>query len=141
MSPRNTFDQYVFPSLKDLEANPVLPHLAVSALSNIDALAEDVWDAIGRPGTSANYRDTLAADLIELAYARDVHDIHKHGMLGRKSLVLPNGRRPEVTYIRAGVHAVALTLQNGRTSIALEVARTCVDWWERKLTQLGWPPS
>ena len=118
-------------------------HRAVSALSYIDVLAEDVWNAIGRqPGRSAgDYRDILAKDLIELAYARDVHDIHKHGMLGRKSLVLPNGRRPEVTYIGAGLHAVALTLQNGRTIIALEVARTCVNWWERKLTQLGWPPS
>jgi hypothetical protein len=141
MSPRDTFDQYVFPSMKDFEANPA-KHRAVSALSYIDALAEDVWNAVGRPGKSAgDYRSSLAKDLIELAYARDVHDIHKHGMLDRKSVVLPNGRRPEVVYIGGALHAVALTLKDGRTVTALDVARKCVNWWERKLTELGWPPS
>src|SRR6516165_11197691 len=47
MSPRDTFDQYVFPSMKDFEANPS-KHRAVSALSYIDALAEDVWNAVGK---------------------------------------------------------------------------------------------
>ena len=76
-----------------------------------------------------------------MAYARDVHDIHKHGMLDRKSVVLPNGRRPEVVYIGGALHAVALTLKDGRTVTGLDVARKCVSWWERKLTELGWPPS
>ena len=141
MSPRDTFDQYVFPSLKDFEANPFAPHRAVCVLSNIDVLAEDVWNTIGQGKSAADYRDGLRNDLIELAYARDVHDIHKHGMLGRKNRVLPNNRRPEVVYIGGGLDAVALTLQDGNKVTALDVARKCVQWWERKLTELGWPPS
>src|SRR5215216_3176136 len=90
MSPRKFFDQYVVPSLNDLEADSTAAHRAVSALSNIDALAEEVWSATGKQGGSQQYRKALKARCIELASAWDVHDIHKHGLLTRRTPILPN---------------------------------------------------
>ena len=79
MSPRDTFNQYVLPALKDLEQDPAALHRAVSTLSFIDALAEDVWNERRPTQEVGSFRDSLAAQFVELAYARDDHDIHKHG--------------------------------------------------------------
>ena len=99
MTARDTFNAYVRPALKDCEADPGAGHRAVSALSHIDALAEEVWLATNKPeGEKWRYRESLRSKCAELGYAWDVHDIHKHGKLGRVP-ILPNGRRPQVVQI------------------------------------------
>lgn len=74
---------------KDCEADPGATHRAVSALCHIDALAEEVWNGIGKPeGTPTRY-NSLAGKCIDLSYAWDVHDIHKHGKLDRREPTMP----------------------------------------------------
>jgi len=154
MTPRDTFNILVLPSMQDCEADHGARHCAVSALCHIDALAEEVWHTTNKPeGSKRRYRDTLRAKCAELRYAWDVHDIHKHGMLDRRVPVLPNGRRPEVAHIggafqsnvfqatafQVGSPDVVLTLQDGTTVRALDVIKTCVGWWDAEVRQLGWP--
>jgi len=141
------------PAKADCEADPGALHRAVSALCHIDVLAEEVWHAKPKVGHSSNaYRTALKAKQIELAYAWDVHDIHKHGTLTRRTPVLPNGRRPEVVQVavfQSNVFqpnifqvrgpSVGLILQNGNRISALAVIQTCVQWWDQELAALGWP--
>jgi len=101
MTPRDMYNQYLVPSLKDCEADRGAVHRAVSALCHIDALAEEVWQAAKPKPTKKHwqFRAALRRRCDELGYAWDIHDIHKHGMLDRPTRVLPNGRRPTVVYI------------------------------------------
>ena len=152
-TPRDFYNTYVMPAKTDCEAEPGALHRAISALCHIDALAEEVWHAKLEVGSSsAAYRDDLKVRRIELAYARDVHDIHKHGTLSRKTRVLPNGTRPEVVQVavfqtnvfqpnvfQGGGPSVVLILQDGNQISALAVIRTCVQWWDQELATLGWP--
>jgi hypothetical protein len=155
MTPRGFFDAYVKPAVADCEADPGAMHRAVSALCHIDALAEEVWHANPQVGSSSfAYRTDLQNRQVELGYAWDVHDIHKHGTLTRRTPVLPNGRRPEVIHVEAGWdrdswdadvwdkpagRQVSLTLQEGEQIAALEVIRACAHWWDRELAKVGWP--
>jgi hypothetical protein len=154
MTPRDFFNQYVRPALADCEAEPAALHRAVSALINIDALAETVWNATKPTKSPSQYRETLKSTLIDLAYAWDLHDIHKHGVLDRRVPILPNGRHPEVVEVghvfqrnvfqsnvfQMGAPKVILTLKDGTQVQALNVIETCVGWWDTELTRLGWPP-
>jgi hypothetical protein len=155
MNPRDMFNEYVIPALNDFEQDPTSLHRAVSALINIDALAEHVCQERGAPDSAAQFRDQLKGRCIELAYAWDVHDIHKHGTLTRRTPVLPNGRRPEVVWVggafqpnvfqhdafQVGKPEVHLTLQDQSTRSALEVARIGAAWWDQELSYLGWLKS
>jgi hypothetical protein len=152
-TPRDFFGAYVKP-VADCEADPGAVHRAVSALCHIDALAEEVWHAKPQVAKSLSaYRTALKDRLVGLAYAWDVHDIHKHGTLTRRTPVLPNGRRPEVVQIEeafdpeafdpnvfdVGGPTVILTLQDEKQIAALDVIRACAQWWDRELADLGWP--
>jgi hypothetical protein len=152
-APRDFFDAYVKPAIADCESDPGAVHRAVSALCHIDALAEEVWHAKPQIATSSSaYRTALKGKLVELAYAWDVHDIHKHGTLTRRTPVLPNGRRPEVVQVErafdpevfdpnvfdVGGPMVILTLQDGKQIAAIDVMRTCAQWWSQELAALGW---
>jgi hypothetical protein len=154
MTPRDTFNIFVLPAMKDCEADHGARHRAVSALCHIDALAEEAWHATNKPeGSKRRYRDTLRARCAELGYAWDVHDIHKHGKLTSREPVLPNGRRPQVVHIggafqsnafqadafQVGSPDVVLTLRDGTTVRALDVIKKCVGWWDAELRQLDWP--
>jgi hypothetical protein len=153
MTPRDTFNQFVRPALSDCKAEPAALHRAVSALCHIDGLAEEVWNEVRLRGGPGKYREMLKGKCIELAYAWDVHDIHKHGMLTRRTPVLPNGRRPEVVRVGGvfqnnvfqsdvfdiGDDEVVLTLRDGTQIQALQVIETCVGWWDSELARLGWP--
>ena len=150
-TPRDTFNIFVLPAMKDCEADPGAMHRAVSALCHIDALAEEVWHATNKPGPLRRYRDDLRGKCAELGYAWDIHDIHKHGMLIQRDPVLPNGRRPQVVHIggvfqsnvfsnafQIGTPDVVLTLRDGTTVSALAVIKRCVGWWDDELRRLGW---
>lgn len=155
MTPRDIFNTFVRPAAADYEAAPGAAHRAVSALCHIDALAEEVWRATNKPeGKPRRYRDYLKGKCIELGYARDVHDIHKHGMLTRQT-TLPNDKRPQVVRIgptmmtpvslqnvfvfQTGGQFVNLTLRDGTAVRALDVIKRCVEWWDVELSSLGWP--
>ena len=152
MTPRDMFNQYLVPSRNDCEADPSAVHRAVSALCHIDALAEEVWQALAKPTRQPwQFREALRRRCVELGYAYDIHDIHKHGMLYKHKPVLPNGRRPTVAYIggafsagfspgfQIGTPVVIITLHDGTTVKALDVVRTSVQWWDTELRALGWP--
>jgi hypothetical protein len=156
MTPRDTFNMFVRPAAADYETAPGAVHRAVSALCHIDALAEEVWHATNKPeGSKRRYRDYLKGKCIELGYAWDIHDIHKHGMLTSREPILPNGRRPQVVRLwpavtqilgqqnmfmfRTGGQFVNLTLRDGTVVRALEVIKKCADWWDAELSRLGWP--
>jgi hypothetical protein len=116
-TPRDFFEAYVMPAVADCEADPGAVHRTVSALCHIDALAEEVWHAKPQVATSsAAYRGALKSKLIELAYAWDVHDIHKHGTLTRRTPVLPNGRRPEVVQVEGAFDPKAFDPNVGSTA-------------------------
>lgn len=152
MTPRRTFSTYVLPAMKDCKADPGAAHRAVSALCNIDILAEEVWNTTKPRGGKRSYRRSLQLRCVELGYAWDVHDIHKHGMLTRRS-TLPNDKRPQVMHIggafqsdafqadafQIGTPDVVLTLRDGTTVRALDVIKQCVQWWDAELSRLGWP--
>jgi hypothetical protein len=152
MAPRDIFNQYILPALSDFKNEPAALHRAVSALCHIDALAEEVWSATKLDPNPRRYRETLKSKLIDLAYAWDVHDIHKHGMLNKRIPILPNGRRPDVVLVgcafqsnmvqsnafQVGKLEVVLTLHDGTQVRALKVIEACVDWWDSELTRLGW---
>jgi hypothetical protein len=152
-TPRDFFEAYVKPAISDCEADPRAVHRTVSALCHIDAIAETVWHANPQVAKSSwTYREMLKGKLVELAYARDVHDIHKHGTLTKRTPVLPNGRRPEVVQVEGafdpgvfdpnvsdvGGPTVILTLQDGKQIAAIDVIRTCGHWWDQELAALGW---
>lgn len=154
MTPRDTFNMFVLPAAKDCEADHGAMHRAVSALCHIDALAEEVWHATKRPkGKVSDYRRSLQRKCIELGYAWDAHDIHKHGMLTRRMPTLTNGKRLQVVRIGQGFQSnafqnnvfqtgrpdVVLTLRDGTTVRALDVIKQCVQWWDAELSRLGWP--
>jgi hypothetical protein len=152
-TPRDFFETYVRPAIADCEAEPGAVHRPVSALCHIDALAEEVSKAAPAVGGPTAYRTALKGRQVELGYAWDVHDIHKHGTLDRRTPVLPNGRRPEVVQVEAVFQKnvfdnaifqvagdkVVLTLQDGKQIGALAVIRTCAQWWDQELATLGWP--
>jgi hypothetical protein len=154
MTPRDFFNQYVLPAQRAFEADPGVVLHAVAALTQIDILAEQVWPPAGKPqGTMRKFREHLTQTCIELGYAWDVHDIHKHGVLTKRVPVLPNGRRPEVVYVGGafdpnvfdpnvfdvGDPKVLLHLQAGSTVTALDVVKKGVEWWNQELSRLGWP--
>ncbi len=157
MTPRDTFNTFVRPAAEDCEADPGAVHRAVSALCHIDALAEEVWHATKKPkGKVYLYRRFLQSQCVELGYAWDVHDIHKHGMLTKRVPTLPNGKRPQVVQVGHAAFQssafqgnafqvggsspdVVLTLRDGTIVRALEVIKTCVQWWDEELHRLDWP--
>jgi hypothetical protein len=153
MTPRDTFNTFVRPAAADCQSDPAAPHRAVSALCHIDALAEEVWHATNKPeGLVRRYRNSLQEKCVELGYAWDVHDIHKHGLLTRTS-TLPNNERPQVVRIgqafqsnvfqndvfQVGRTDVVLRLRDGTAVRALDVIQKCVQWWDAELLRLGWP--
>jgi hypothetical protein len=153
MTPRDTFNTFVSPAAADCQSDPGAPHRAVSALCHIDALAKEVWHATKRPeGSVRRYRNSLQEKCVELGYAWDVHDIHKHGLLTRTS-TLPNNERPQVVRIgqafqsnvfqndvfQMGRTDVVLRLRDGTAVRALDVIQKCVQWWDAELLRLGWP--
>jgi hypothetical protein len=153
MTPRDTFNTFVSPAAADCQSDPGATHRAVSALCHIDALAEEVWHATKRPeGSVPRYRNSLQEKCVELGYAWDVHDIHKHGLLTRTS-TLPNNERPQVVRIgqafqsnvfqndvfQVGRTDVVLRLRDGTAVRALDVIQKCVQWWDAELLRLGWP--
>lgn len=153
MTPRDTFNTFVSPAAADCQSDPGATHRAVSALCHIDALAEEVWHATKRPeGSVRRYRNSLQEKCVELGYAWDVHDIHKHGLLTRTS-TLPNNERPQVVRIgqafqsnvfqndvfQVGRTDVVLRLRDGTAVRALDVIQKCVQWWDAELLRLGWP--
>jgi hypothetical protein len=121
-------------------------------LCHIDVLAEAVWQATKAEGSKRRYRESLRAECAELGYAWDVHDIHKHGKLEQRVPMLPNGRRPQVVCVgkvfqrtvfqgnvfQVGKPDVVLTLEDGAMVRALDVIKTCVQWWDAELHRLGW---
>jgi hypothetical protein len=153
MTPRDFFNQYVLPAQKAFEADPGVVLHAVTALTQIDILAEQVWLLAGKPQGKRKFREHLSQTCVELGYAWDVHDIHKHGMLTERVSVLPNGRRPEVVYVGGsfdpsvfdpnvfdvGDPKVVLNLQDGSAVTALDVVKKGVEWWNQELSRLGWP--
>jgi hypothetical protein len=77
MTPRDFFNQYVVPAQNAFEAEPGAQVHAVTALTQVDVLAEQVWPLAGKPhGSHRRYRDELRNRCVELGYAWDVHDIH-----------------------------------------------------------------
>ena len=152
VTPRDFFNTYVRPALKDCEAEPDALHRAVSALCHIDALAEEVWNASHKRVGKRKFREQLRSRCAELGYAWDIHDIHKHGMLDKRAPMLSNGRRPEVVRTEGAFQSdafsdafqvdstdVILTLHDKTQMRALAVIKKCIDWWDVELGKLGWP--
>ena len=73
-----------------------------------------------------------------------MHDIHKHGT---RASTLPNDKRPQVVRIgqafqhnafqndafQTGTPDVVLRLRDGTAVRALDVIKTCADWWDAEL--------
>ncbi|MER8570652.1 hypothetical protein NKH19_00645 [Mesorhizobium sp. M1338] len=83
---------------------------AILALCEIDNLAEHFilhTNPIA-PEISAA-RDALGSAVHQLAIARDTHDTHKHGALGRKSAMITQGQKPTQAQRGGGFSAEAIS--------------------------------
>jgi hypothetical protein len=104
MTPDEFRKEYVESSVELWRVNNTVTHLAANAIAQLDALADVVWVAQGRPGRISDFREDLGRREPAIAVVRDACDSHKHGELGRPTAVHISGERPAVV-ARAGFFA------------------------------------
>jgi hypothetical protein len=100
--PRKFFDTYVVPAVDAWQRDQRNERLAIQALNEIDNLAEHVLKHVNPIASVKHERDKLAAIRPSLGLARDAHDSHKHGLLGRKNAKITKGQSPKVVSKRRG---------------------------------------
>lgn len=97
MTPDEFRREYVEPAVEAYRQNPLVTHLAASAIAHLDALADVVWVAQSQPGGRRGmsaFREDLGVREPAIAVVRDACDSHKHGQLDRKSVAHISGERP-----------------------------------------------
>jgi hypothetical protein len=158
IDPRSFIAEYVEPAIETWQKNPVVKHLAVHAITQVDVLAEIValWTLLGgrsklNQGEAAQFRDGLGLREPILAVIRDAHDSHKHGELSRRTAVhVSLAQRPEAItkygfFLGHTFPGGPLTryqqliyVLNDETEKSLPVIlHEAMVAWERELTQLG----
>ena len=151
MTPDEFRKEYVEPAAEHFRQNHLVTHLAASALSHLDALADVVWVAQGRPGKVGAFRDDLGRREPAIAVVRDACDSHKHGRLDRKSVAHVSGERPEVT-VKTGyvlnrspvntmpIHFAILRIQklDGTEQAVSNIIFEALQAWRREFDRLGY---
>ena len=154
LNPRQFFDQFVVPCVKDWEEDPLNVRKAVIAISQIDILADHVI-IHQHPGFTrgqlANVRKATELNTPIRLLVRDVHDTHKQGPLQRPTATITTGERPELERRGAGFRPnvfqnnvfqvgtpVLEIVQDDRTKHLVEnVITDALTYWEDELSSLG----
>ncbi len=101
------FREFVEPAYLAATRDPISRRLAVQALSELDNLAEHHANEMGlKP---FDFRRRIAEEEPALQLAWDIHDVHKHGRLTRRSnATLSQEQLPEIV-ARGGFATTAYT--------------------------------
>jgi hypothetical protein len=150
VEPRTFFDTYVVPAVHAWQRDPRNERLAIQALNEIDNLAEHVIKHVNPKASVKDERDKLAAIRPSLGLARDAHDSHKHGILGRKNAKITKGQRPQVvsfggavgsapvgvTPVGGSLEELTLVLDDGSQHSVVGIITHCMDFWHAELARL-----
>lgn len=161
LHPRAFLAEYVDPAIALYRADPLVPHLAVHAISQMDILAE-VAATYTLPngqqmlgwGEAHAFRTELGARCRALSLIRDAHDSHKHGRLRATRAANPGGvtfgQRPQrhinVTWFDKNGRRrprplrremLVVTLNNGARLSVSTILDKGREAWDRELERLG----
>ena len=154
LNPRQFFDQFVVPCVKDWEDDPLNVRKAVIAISQIDILADQVI-IHQHPGftrvQAANVRKATEQHTPIRLLVRDVHDTHKHGPLQRPTATITIGERPKLERRGGGIqpnvfqnHAfqvgtpiLEIVQDDGTKHLVENVIADALRYWEGELSSLG----
>ncbi|WP_129222232.1 hypothetical protein [Lichenibacterium ramalinae] len=129
--------------------NNTVTHLAANSIAQIDALADIVWIAQGRPGEVSAFRNRLGLKEPAIAIIRDACDSHKHGNLRRKDHI--SGERPAAV-TRAGFFldhsfiggpptrylALVIRKVDGTEQDVSDILSDAMHAWRREFSRLGY---
>jgi hypothetical protein len=134
LNPREFFDQFVMPCVKDWEHDPLNVRKAILAISQIDILADHVI-IYQHPGFAraqlANVRKAMEQNTRIRLLVRDVHDTHKHGPLQRATATITTGVLP------VGMPILEIVQDDGTKHLVENVIADALTYWEGELSSLG----
>jgi hypothetical protein len=143
LDPRQFFDQFVVPCVKDWEHDPLNVRKAILAISQIDILADRVI-IHQHPGFTrgqlANVRKATEQNTPIRLLVRDVHDTHKHGPLQRATATITTGERPKLErhgVVQVGTAVLEIVQDDGIKHLVENVITDALAYWEGELTSLG----
>ena len=151
MTPDEFRKEYVEPAAEHWRQNLLVTHLAANAIAQVDALADVVWIAQGRPGRVSDFREDLGQREPAIAVVRDACDSHKHGALRRKSATHVSDERPSLTF-RYGyvigqsaigsmpIHFTVLAIRklDGTEQAVANILFEAMQAWRREFGRLGY---
>ena len=140
LNPRQFFDQYVLPCVKDWQHDPLNIRKAVIAISQIDILADHViihqHPSFTR-GQLANVRKATEQNTPIRLLVRDVHDTHKHGPLQRATATITTSERPMQNYaFQVGTPVLEIVQDDGTKHLVENVITDALTYWEGELSSL-----
>jgi hypothetical protein len=154
LNPRQFFDQFVVPCVKDWEDDPLSVRKAVIAISQIDILADQVI-IHQHPDFNrvqlANVRKATEQHTPIRLLVRDVHDTHKHGPLQRPSATITTGERPKLERrdgifqadafqndaFQVGTPVLEIVQDDGTKHLVENVIADALKYWKDELSSLG----
>jgi hypothetical protein len=140
LNPREFFDQFVVPCVKDWEEDPLNLRKAVIAISQIDILADHVI-IHQHPGFTrgqlANVRKAMEQNTRIRLLVRDVHDTHKHGPLEGATATITTGERFQDNVFQVGIPALEIVQDDGTRHLVENVIADALTYWEGELSSLG----
>jgi len=140
LNPRQFFDQYVLPCVRDWQLDPLNVRKAVIAISQIDILADHVI-IHQHPGFTrgqlANVRKATEQNTRIRLLVRDVHDTHKHGPLQRATATITTSERPMQNYaFQVGTPVLEVVQDDGTKHLVENVITDALTYWEGELSSL-----
>ena len=140
LNPRQFFDQYVLPCVRDWQLDPLNVRKAVVAISQIDILADHVI-IHQHPGFTrgqlANVRKATEQNTRIRLLVRDVHDTHKHGPLHRSTATITTSERPMQNYaFQVGTPVLEVVQDDGTKHLVENVITDALTYWEGELSSL-----
>jgi hypothetical protein len=153
LNPRQFFDQFVVPCVKEWEDDPLDVRKAIIAISQIDILADHVI-IHQHPGFTrgqlANVRKATEQNTRIRLLVRDVHDTHKHGPLQRPSATITTGERPTLerrgagflsnafqnNTVQLGTSVLEIVQDDGTKHLVENVITDALTYWEGELSSL-----
>ena len=140
LNPRQFFDQYVLPCVRDWQLDPLNVRKAVIAISQIDILADHVI-IHQHPGFTrgqlANVRKATEQNTRIRLLVRDVHDTHKHGPLHGATATITTSERPMQNYaFQVGTPVLEIVQDDGTKHLVENVITDALTYWEGELSSL-----
>jgi hypothetical protein len=153
LNPRQFFDEFVMPCVKDWVDDPLDVRKAVVTISQIDILADHVI-MHQHPGFTggqlANVRKATEQNTPIRLLVRDAHDTHKHGPLQRPTATITTGERPTLERLdgafqpnvfrnntfQVGMPVLEIVQDDGTRHLVENVITDALTYWEGELSSL-----